>query len=308
MLGKIGKIDLRDVWKHEASDFTNWLAQEENFQQLAEEIGLEMQVLKTEASVGSFSADILAEEINTGKKIIIENQLEVTNHDHLGKLITYASGLEANYIIWIFREMRDEHRRAIDWLNEITDEDLNIFAIRMELWKIGDSLPAPKFNIICSPNDWAKAFKKSTSSAELTDNNLIQLDFWKNFSDYLTKTKTPFTGGTGRPQPWYALRIGNSKIHLELTISVQYNFIRTELYIPDNKELYNKLFENKTEIETAFGHTLDWREDMESARASRIQFKREEIDIKRKENHDEAYKWLLNHSIELYNSVKKIIK
>jgi len=308
MLGKIGKIDLRDVWKHEASDFTNWLAQEENFQQLAEEIGLEMQVLKTEASVGSFSADILAEEINTGKKIIIENQLEVTNHDHLGKLITYASGLEANYIIWIFREMRDEHRRAIDWLNEITDEDLNIFAIRMELWKIGDSLPAPKFNIICSPNDWAKALKKSTSSAELTDNNLIQLDFWKNFSDYLTKTKTPFTGGTGRPQPWYALRIGNSKIHLELTISVQYNFIRTELYIPDNKELYNKLFENKTEIETAFGHTLDWREDMESARASRIQFKREEIDIKRKENHDEAYKWLLNHSIELYNSVKKIIK
>jgi hypothetical protein len=258
MLGKIEKIDLRDVWKHEASDFTNWLAQEENFQQLAEEIGLEMQVLKTEASVGSFSADILAEEINTGKKIIIENQLEVTNHDHLGKLITYASGLEANYIIWIFREMRDEHRRAIDWLNEITDEDLNIFAIRMELWKIGDSLPAPKFNIICSPNDWAKAFKKSTSSAELTDNNLIQLDFWKNFSDYLTKTKTPFTGGTGRPQPWYALRIGNSKIHLELTISVQYNFIRTELYIPDNKELYNKLFENKTEIETAFGHTLDW--------------------------------------------------
>ena len=308
MLGKIGKIDLRDVWKHEASDFTNWLAQEENFQQLSEEIGLEMQVLKTEASVGSFSADILAEEIGTGKKIIIENQLEVTNHDHLGKLITYASGLEAHYIIWIFREIRDEHRRAIDWLNEITDEDLNIFAIRMELWKIGESLPAPKFNIICSPNNWAKAFKKSTSSTELTDNNLIQLDFWKNFSDYLAKTKTPFTGGIGRPQPWYALRIGSSKIHLEVTISVQYNFIRTELYITDNKELYNKLFENKAEIENAFGHTLDWREDMESARASRVQFKREEIDIKRKDNHEEAQKWLLEHSIDLYNSVKKLIK
>jgi len=308
MLGKIEKIDLRDVWKHEASDFTNWLAQEENFQQLAEEIGLEMQVLKTEASVGSFSADILAEELSSGKKIIIENQLEVTNHDHLGKLITYASGLEAHYIIWIFREIRDEHRRAIDWLNEIADENLNIFAIRMELWKIGDSIPAPKFNIICSPNNWAKAFKKSSSSAELTDNNLIQIDFWKNFSDYLTKMKTPFTGGAGRPQPWYSLRIGNSKIHLELTISVQYNFIRTELYIPDNKELYNKLFENKVEIEKAFGHPLDWREDMENARASRIQYKREEIDIKRKSNHDDAIKWLLDHSIDLYNAVKKFIK
>lgn len=308
MLGKITKIDLRDVWKHEASDFTNWLAKEENFQQLADEIGLEMQVLKTEANVGSFFADILAEEISTGKKIIIENQLEITNHDHLGKLITYASGLEAHFIIWIFREIRDEHRRAIDWLNEIADEDLNIFAIRMELWKISDSLPAPKFNIICSPNNWAKAFKKSTASAELTGNNLIQLDFWKNFSDYLTNTKTPFTGGKGRPQPWYSLRIGNSKIHLELTISVQYNFIRTELYIPDNKELYNKLFENKTEIENDFGYSLDWREDMENARASRIQFKREDIDIKRKENHEEANKWLLKHSIDLYNSVRKFIK
>ena len=308
MLGKIGKIDLRDIWKHEASNFTNWLAKEENFQQLAEEIGLEMQVVKTEASVGGFSADILAEEISTGKKIIIENQLEITDHDHLGKLITYASGLEAHVIIWIFREIRDEHRRAIDWLNEITSEDLSIFAIRMELWKIGDSLPAPKFNVICSPNDWAKAFRKSNSSIELTDSNLIQLDFWKNFSEYLANAKTTFTGGKGRPQPWYSLRIGSSKIHLELTISVQYNFIRTELYIPDNKELYNKLLGNRAEIENAFGHALNWREDMENARASRIQYKREDVDVKQEENHDDANKWLLNHSIDLYNSIKKFVK
>jgi len=308
MLGKINKTDLRDVWKHEASDFTNWLAQDENFQLLAEEIGLEMQVLKTEAGVGGFSADILAEEINTGKKIIIENQLETTNHDHLGKLITYASGLEANYIIWIFREIRDEHRRAIDWLNEIADDKLNVFAIRMELWKIGDSLPAPKFNIICSPNDWAKEFKKNTASGELSDNNLIQLDFWNKFSNYLVNFQTPFIGGKGRPCPWYALRMRISKIHLELTISVQHNFIRTEVYIPKSKELYNKLFENKTEIEKIFGHTLDWREDMKNATASRIQYKRDKIDIKRKENHEDAKKWLLDNSINLYNAIKKFIK
>jgi hypothetical protein len=308
MLGKIEKIDLRDVWKHEAFDFTTWLAKEENIQLLSEEVGIEMQVLDTEANVGTFSADVLAEEINTENKIIIENQLEATNHDHLGKLITYASGLDAKYIIWIFKEMRDEHRSAIDWLNEVTNEKISFFAIKMELWKIGNSLPAPKFNIICSPNDWAKVVKNNSNNQSLTDNNLIQIEFWKNFSEYLSKTKTPFTGGTGRPQPWYSLRIGNSQIHLELTISVQYNFIRTELYIPNSKDLYNKLLNKKEEIEDSFGQSLDWREDMTNARTSRIQYKRENIDIKQKENHDEAYKWLLDNSIKLYNSVKKIIK
>jgi hypothetical protein len=266
--------------------------------------------LKTEANVGSFSADILAEETDTGKKIIIENQLETTNHDHLGKLITYASGLEANYVIWIFKEMREEHRRAIDWLNEITDEGLNIFAIKMELWKIGDSLPAPKFNVICSPNDWSKAFKKNSNSHELTDNKLIQLEFWNGFVDYFSKQATPFKARQkANPHHYYDLHIGSSKIHIVFTISVQHNFIRTELYINNSKELYNKLLENKTQIETAFGNVLDWREDLLlDAKASRIQFVRENIDIKQKENFQTAYIWLLENGIKLYDSVKKFIK
>jgi len=275
---------------------------------LADEIGLDMQVLKTEENVGDFSVDILAEEINTGKKIIIENQLEITDHKHLGQIITYASGLEAKYIIWVFKEIRDEHRKAIDWLNEVTDEDLNIFAIKMELWKIGDSLPAPKFNIICSPNDWAKAFKKSSNSQDLTDVNLFQLEFWKGFAEFISKQKTSFNARKARPQHWYDLAIGSSKIHIALTISVQQNFIRTELYIPNNKELYNKLLEKKLEIETAFGNILDWREDMSNAKASRIQLIRENIDIKQKENEADAYSWFLENSKKLYNAVKKYIK
>jgi len=307
MLGKLNKMDLRDVWKHEASDFTNWLAMPENFQLLSEEIGLDMQVLKTEANVGNFSADILAEETNTGKKIIIENQLETTNHDHLGKLITYASGLEAHYIIWIFKEIRDEHRRAIDWLNEVTDEDLNIFAIKMELWKIGDSQPAPKFNVICSPNDWAKAFKRNSNSQNLTDNNLIQLEFWKGFSDYISQQKTAFKPRKARPQHWYDLSIGSSQYHLSLSASVRNNFLRVEFLIPNNKGLFKKLFLRQMEIEKLFGDSLNWWE-MPDKKASSIAFRKENIDIKKKENIEEAYKWLLEHSEKLYNATQKYIK
>ncbi|MBU1121650.1 MAG: DUF4268 domain-containing protein, partial [Candidatus Omnitrophica bacterium] len=155
-LSKLKKVALRNVWKNEAKDFTNWLAEEENLSLLSDEIGIDIKLIKTEAIVGSFNVDILAEEENTGKKIIIENQLEITNHDHLGKIITYASGYDADIIIWLIKDVRDEHKQAIDWLNEHTDEKLNFFIIKIELWQIGDSPVAPKFQIISKPNDWAK--------------------------------------------------------------------------------------------------------------------------------------------------------
>ena len=128
-LGKLQKGDLREIWKHEASDFTNWLAKPENIAILSDEIGIGLKLVKTEAEVGSFSSDILAEEENTGKKVIIENQLEPTDHNHLGKIITYASGYDAAIIIWIVQEARDEHKRAVDWLNEHTDEGVNFFLV-----------------------------------------------------------------------------------------------------------------------------------------------------------------------------------
>lgn len=127
-LGKMVKVELRNAWKHEASDFTNWLAEEENLRMLSDAIGIEIKLIQTEASVGRFNLDILAEEENTGDKIIIENQLEATDHDHLGKIITYASGYEAKVIVWVVKEAREEHRQAIDWLNENTIEDISFFS------------------------------------------------------------------------------------------------------------------------------------------------------------------------------------
>src|SRR5258708_4475707 len=176
-LGKLEKGDLRKGWLHEAIAFTNGSALVENLKLLSDEIGIDIKLLQTEAQVGKFIADMLAEEENTGRKVIIENQLEPTNHDHLGKIITYASGYDAEIIIWIVESTREEHVRAIDWLNEHTDEDIDFFLIKMEIWRIGDSPYAPKFQVISQPNDWAKAVKES-ASLELNENRIQNLSFW----------------------------------------------------------------------------------------------------------------------------------
>lgn len=148
-LGKLKEIkDLRKVWAHEALDFTPWLAEEENLSELADAVGLEITLDETESSVGDFSVDIFAKETGTDRKIIIENQLEDTNHDHLGKLITYASGKDAEIIIWVVKRAREEHRSAVEWLNNHTDENIGFFLVEIKLYQIGESQIAPKFNVI----------------------------------------------------------------------------------------------------------------------------------------------------------------
>lgn len=155
--------DLRKVWPHEALDFTPWLAKDENIAILANEIGMEIAVDGTESAVGDFSVDIIATDIATGQKVIIENQLEDTNHDHLGKLITYAAGKEARTIIWVVKHAREEHRAAIEWLNNHTDDDIGFFLCEIHLYKVGSSNPAVKFSVIEKPNDWIKSVKKISS-------------------------------------------------------------------------------------------------------------------------------------------------
>jgi hypothetical protein len=175
---------------------------------LSGEIGIGIQLLKTEASVGGFNVDILAEEEGTGRKIIIENQLEITDHKHLGQILTYASGLDAEYIVWIVKDVRDEHKQAIDWLNEHTDTGLNFFIVKMELWKIGDSNIAPKFNIASKPNDWSKLVKSlSSESKELSDTKLAQLEFWNGLISYFNEKGTNLSMRKARPQHWYDLSI-----------------------------------------------------------------------------------------------------
>lgn len=153
-LGKLEKVNLRDIWANEEYDFSVWLSKEENLKELSNTVGIDIILEERESAVGKYSVDIYGKEDGTDRKVVIENQLEDSNHDHLGKIITYASGKDAKTIIWIVKRARDEHRQAIEWLNAHTDEEVGFFLLEIELWKIGDSAPAPKFNVVSKPNDW----------------------------------------------------------------------------------------------------------------------------------------------------------
>ena len=291
-LGMLEKIDLRNIWNHEALDFTNWLARPENLKLLSDEVGIEINLITTEARVhdSDFHVDILAEELNTGKKIIIENQLEETNHNHLGKLITYASGLEAEIIIWIVKNVREEHRQAIDWLNEHSDGKIKFFVIRMELWKIGDSLPAPKFYIISNPNDWAKEVRESVEDSEMSETKLLQLEFWKKFKEYAEANHTLLRFKSPRPQHWYTVAIGSSKAYISFTVDTREGLVSCAIYIPHFKDLFMDLELKKEEIEEKLGTTLEWMK-LEEKKASRIRLS-SHIDITQKVTWKSAFEWL----------------
>ena len=306
-LGKLEQVNLRDYWKHEALDFTNWLAKEENLNLLSEEIGIDIVLKETEASVGKFNVDILAIEDNSDRLIVIENQLEQTDHDHLGKIITYASGFDAEVIIWIVKDVRDEHKQAIDWLNEHTNDKINFFAIKMELWKIDNSSPAPKFQIISKPNNWAKALKSSSSKpTRETKLTMLQLEFWTEFKEYLQNSQSFLKPRKPRAQHWYDMSIGNSKAHLSLTIVSNQNLMTTGIYIPDSKELYYEFEQNKEAIEKELNFTLEWM-PLENKKASRITFSKNNVDILDTENWNEYFECFKSKSEDIHKVFNKYI-
>lgn len=304
-LGKIKRItDLRSIWPHEANDFTKWLAEEHNLAKLGEEIGIELEPEERESSVGNFNVDLYAKEEGTGRKVIIENQLEETDHDHLGKLITYASGKGAEVVVWVVKHARDEHRQAIEWLNQHTDTDLGFFLVEIELWQIDDSAIAPKFSVIERPNDWGKQMK---SVAGLNNTEQIQLAFWQKFND--TMNANPdftkhFKTRKAQPQNWYDISVGSSEYHLCFTASIQKKHMSCGIYIPDNKELFHLFEAHKTEFEAQFGKGIEW---VEASKATRINIF-EPFDVSDQEQWTTAYAWYLENAIKFRIIAKSIDK
>ena len=168
-LGRLERVDLGTVWKNEAIGFTPWLAREEILQILGDTLGLDLQMEAREKPVGRFRADIICKVIGIDSWMLIENQLGRTDHLHLGQLLTYAAGLQAVTIVWLAAQITDEHRAALDWLNQITHEDFRFFGLEIELWSIGDSLGAPKFNIVSMPNDWSRSLTQVTRALDDDD-------------------------------------------------------------------------------------------------------------------------------------------
>lgn len=299
-LGKLKEIDIRKVWAHEQYDFSDWLAKEENIQELGDTLNLSLSDVEKEKFVGSYRCDILCKDEITGKNVIIENQLESTNHDHLGKIITYASGLDAAVVIWIVGNAKEEHASAIEWLNKHTDEEISFFLIEVHAYTIEGSKPAPYFKIIQQPNDFAKQVKSISRNAEMNDSQSSRLEFWTLFNEILEQRGKPFNKRKATVDHWYSVAVGSSRCHISIDLVNRDHIIRINMWIPDDKDLFDSFFSNKDDIEKKVGHPLIWKksEDKKAAYAYSVI---EGLDF----NNPDNYEYLINKSIEEVLCFKK---
>lgn len=253
-LAKLENVALREVWKHEAKDFTTWLALPENLQLLGDAIELDLEPVEQESQVGKFSVDIIARDVSTGGLVVIENQLEESNHDHLGKCITYASGKEADVVIWIVKKANEEHRKAIEWLNERTDEKLAFFLIEIEALKIGDSAVAPNFKVIERPNEWARAVKRNGEG--VSPINQLYQKFWTEFAAY-AQTRKDFKREfrTTKPLPhnWMSFASFAKGCGFSLVSNTFKKCVLVKIYISHRSPHYDAFMANYGKIEQALG-------------------------------------------------------
>ena len=295
-LGKLVKVELRKVWEHEARDFSSWLVQQENLDALGEQLGIEIEPLGTEVESGRFRIDILAKEPTTDERIIIENQLEPTNHDHLGKVITYAAGYDARYLIWIVKEVLPEHLKAIEWLNEHLDESIRCFLIRIEVWQIGDSKPAPRFEVVSVKNDWVSTLKQSASKSEFSALQLKQLDYWEKFIDFSKRIDSSMKYYKPGARQWLNYSINDPIAHIALTLQSQKNRLGAELYIERDKNLLEFLKQREQEINTALDDEVIW---FSANIASGLRVARHVSDIFEESSLESHFEWMHEKTILL---------
>lgn len=291
-IGKLTEVDVRELWKHEQYDFSNWLAKDENIELVNDIIGLSLVDIQKEVYVGSYRCDLVAKDEATETTVIIENQLEISNHDHLGKIITYASGLSAEVIVWIVKEARAEHRSAVEWLNNNTNKKVGFFLLELHAYKIGDSLPAPKFEVVEMPNDFIKLSKSNSGDVSLNKSQSERLEFWTLFNEVLIENGKPFKSRKPSTDHWYSIALGTSVAGLNIILVNKESYIGIEVYINNNKELFDALYEHKDNIESEIGLAFEWNR-LDNKKASRIVHKISGLDF---DNHSN-YNQLMNDII-----------
>ncbi|OBI14923.1 hypothetical protein A5712_29815 [Mycobacterium sp. E2327] len=259
-LGRLRAVTPREVWPHEAHSFTPWLLA--NVDVLNDLLGMELELQEAEHPVGGFSLDLLGRDLSDESVVIVENQLELSDHMHLGQILTYAAGTDPRTIVWISAGFRPEHRAALDWLNEHTDPDTRFFGIEIAVVQIGESIPAPNFKLVAQPNDWEKQVKAATGAGPWTERQKLNWEFWEKFLDRVqtehpgwTKAKAPTREG------WFQLPTGISGIAYETAFAHQ--GLRVQLYFssPDattNEARFQALYAVKNQFEQSLGETATW--------------------------------------------------
>ncbi|MDD2934019.1 MAG: DUF4268 domain-containing protein [Methylotenera sp.] len=308
-LSKLERVPLREAWKHEASDFTPWLAETENLDALADALGIsELVLVATEHWVGDFKLDILCTDGD--EQVIIENQLEKTNHTHLGQIIAYAAGVGARKVIWVAESFRPEHAAALQFLNEHTTDELSFFAVEVELWRIGDSPLAPKFEIVVKPDEWTKAGREQARAAASTSpTKQLQQKFWMALIEYLASKAPQIRPQKPRPQHWLNNSIGRSGIGLNITANTRDERLGVELWLSnqDAKKHFANLVSQKLDIESKLGFELDWQE-LPDSRACRIASWLPNASIEDEGRWAEYIDWLTQRLIRMDAVLRPIVK
>ncbi len=310
-LGRLEKVEVRDQWANEQTSFTPWLAEQKNLDLLGDTLKLDLEAESVERQIGPFRADIVCKDVDSGSLVLIENQLEQTDHKHLGQLLTYAAGLQAVTIVWLASPFTDEHRAALDWLNGITQEEFRFFGLEIELWRIGDSPPAPKFNIVSRPNDWSRSTARAgRTDAELTEKRLKQKEYWAALQETLNAEGGPVAGDRDpKPRNWISYRIGRSGFHLAAVMNSTKSWIRAELYVSGSKatERFRNLEKQKETIEGKLGHPPKW-EELPTKNASRIAYYLHNADPWNEEDWPRQHEWLAEHLNKIHEVFSERVK
>lgn len=261
---RLTEIDPREIWPSEERDFTPWLAK--HLDELSHAVGMELQLVEQEGPVGDFRSDLVCRDVESKVVVVVENQLDASDHPHLGKLLTYAAGRGARAVIWISPEFRDEHSQAVEWLNSLSRADVSIFAVRLRVLKIGSSPPAISLDVVAGPSTWQKTDAEST----LTPTEKLRKEF---FGRFLERAPRPLIGRASKPPiaNWLGLGSGKSSFWYELTL-LSGNRLRASLMIETGdrdttKRIFDRFLARRVDVERAFEGPLDWEKSPENLRS-----------------------------------------
>lgn len=307
-LGRLEGVDVRTIWEHEAHDFTPWLLEHEDH--LAETLGIDLELHQSEHPVGGLSLDLIGRDLTHDAVLIVENQLAKTDHSHLGQILTYAAGTDASSIVWIATSFREEHRQAVDWLNEQTRENVRFFGIELQAVRIGTSLPAPLFNLVAQPNDWQKQVRSAARSESTGSRAALYQAFWTKYLERLSVEHPDWSRARAPShQNWMAFPspIKGTRINPSFA---QGKRLRHEIYIDTGDEgrndaMFEDLFRQSELFEAEYGRTLEW-EALPGARACRIADYRGEGDVVFEDKHDEFVTWFLDAGVRLRRALASV--
>ncbi len=305
-LGKVIQVDVRTAWPNEAAHFTPWLASADGLELLQSALGMDLEVEAMEQFVGPFRADILAKRTDTPDEhwVLIENQLERTDHRHLGQLLTYAAGLKAATIVWVAQEFSEEHRAALDWLNDITSDAYQFFGLQIELWRIGTSEPAPMLNVLAEPNEWTREVKQSAEIGA-SDLKQQQMNYWQGLRTRLLERKSEVRPQKAQPQSWTNFAIGKTGTWLGACVNSQKKQVWAEFCFngPPGKIWFDELHREKEQIEAEFEGPLSWQR-LDGKKQSRVAVYLEGADPTDEADWPRQHEWLV-HQLERMRPIFK---